>query len=207
MSDTDGAPGKGRSRRCAATGDCLPDDQLIRFAVSPDGVIAPDIAAKLPGRGVWVRADRASIDTAARRGGFARSLKRAVEAPSDLSATTERLLARRCLDFIGLAQRAGGLAVGGLQVESAIRQAPPHWLIEASDGASDGRKKLARLHFGLWGCEPNLAGCFESAELGVALGREPVVHLAVLDESMARRLSLDIGRLAGFRALTPPSWR
>jgi uncharacterized protein len=196
-----------RTRKCVASGETLPEAELVRFALGPGAIIVPDVASKLPGRGVWVKAERDSLEQAIRRGGFARSLKTAVNVPSDLSQQTEALLCRRCLDFLGHGMRAGALAVGTVQVEDAIRKAAPPWLIEAEDGAADGRGKMARLYFGLWGEEPRLVGCFSSQELGVALGRGPVVHLAMLSESMAQRWSTDIGRLAGFRAITPPSWR
>jgi predicted RNA-binding protein YlxR (DUF448 family) len=196
-----------RERTCVATGETLPETQLVRFVLGPDRVLTPDVAAKLPGRGVWVRADRESLALAIKRGGFSRGLKSKIEAPPELVELTETLLARRCLDLLGLAKKAGALAVGGVQVEDAIRRAPPLYLIEGSDGAAEGRERLVRLAFGLWGGEPPLTGCFASAELGVALGRAPVVHAALLGESMAQRWAVETGRLAGFRAIIPASWR
>ena len=195
-----------RERTCIASGETLDEDGLIRFALAPDGVITPDVAAKLPGRGVWTRADRAAIETALKRNAFARGLKKPVTAPPGLADLVERLLARRCLDLLGLAKRAGAIAMGTVQAEEAIRRAPPLWIVEASDGAEDGRRKLARLAFGLWGEEPRVAGCFSSGEMGVALGRDHVVHAVLLQASMAQRWTVEIGRLAGFRAIIPASW-
>lgn len=195
-----------RERTCIASGDTLPEAALVRFAAAPDGVVTPDVAAKLPGRGVWVRADRASVDKAVKKNAFARGLKAGVKPPPDLSDQVEALLARRCLDLLGLARGAGALAIGTVQAEEAIRRAPPLWLIEASDGAADGRKKLIQLAFGVWGEEPRVAGCFTGAELGVALGRDHVVHAVLLQEGMAQRWTVEIGRLSGFRAIIPASW-
>jgi len=185
----------------------LPEYALVRFVCGPDDAIAPDVAAKLPGRGVWVRADRASLETAIRRNAFARSLKRPAQASTSLVRLTEDRLAARCLDLVGLGARAGALALGFDQVEAAIRGHRAFGLIEASDGAEDGRAKLARLYFGLIGTEPFTVGCFTAAELGMALGRDRVVHAGWLQERMARRWAAEIGRLAGFRAITPASWR
>ncbi len=195
-----------RERTCIATGETLPESALIRFAAAPDGALTPDIGAKLPGRGVWVRAERAAIEKAVKRNAFARGLKTAVAPPADLADRVEALIHRRCLDLLGLARSAGALAMGTVQVEEAIRRAPPLWLIEASDGAPDGRRKLIQLAFGLWGAEPRVAGCFTSAELGVALGRDPVVHAVLLQEGMAQRWTDEISRLSGFRAIIPASW-
>jgi uncharacterized protein len=195
-----------RERRCVVSGEVLPEAQLIRFALGPDDVLAPDVAAKLPGRGAWVRADRASIELAAKKNGFAHALKAKARAPDGLADLTEALLAKRCLDLIGMARRAGAIALGAHQVEQAIRAKPPYLLIEASDGAEEGREKLMSLHIGLWGRPPAAIGCFSAADLGVALGRERVIHACLLQERLAAALATDIGRLAGFRTVVPDSW-
>ena len=184
----------------------LPEDKLIRFAPGPEGVITPDVAAKLPGRGVWVSADRQSLELAIKKGGFARSLKGPVKVPEGLADQTEALLARRCLDYIGLMRRAGVLASGFEQIEAAIRGANAHILIEAVDGAEDGREKLLKLYVGLRGRPAPVVGCFSAAELGMALGRDRVIHACVLQERMAQGWAAEIGRLSGFRSIVPGSW-
>jgi hypothetical protein len=166
----------------------------------------PDVAAKLPGRGAWVRADRTCIERAVRKGAFARAFKGPAKAAPGLPDQTEALLVRRCLDGLGLIRRAGGLAMGATQVESAIRGRPAYLVIEAADGAEDGREALMRLHIGLWGRPPRAVGCFSATELGVALGRERVIHACVLQERLAQDWADDIGRLAGFRSIVPSSW-
>ncbi len=195
-----------RERRCVASGDVLPEALLVRFALGPDRVLVPDVAAKLPGRGAWVRADRASIETAIRKGGFAHALKASAKAQDGLADLVETLLAKRCLDLIGMARRAGVIALGATQVEQAIRAKPAWLLVEASDGAEDGREKLMSLHIGLWGRPPAALGCFSAADLGVALGRERVIHACLLQERLAAALAIDVGRLAGFRTTVPDSW-
>ncbi len=174
--------------------------------IAPDGAVAPDVSVKAPGRGVWVRADRAAVELAIKRNAFARSAKRPAKLPFGLADLVEARLAQRCLDLFSLGAKASALALGFEQVEAAVRLRAPFSLIEASDGAPDGRGKLVKLHFGLWGQEPELVGCFTSAELGMALGRDRVVHAAWLQERMAQRWAADISRLAGFRVITPASW-
>ncbi len=196
----------GRERRCVATQAVLPEARLIRFAAGPDRMLTPDVAAKLPGRGVWVSANRDAIDAARKKGAFARGLKGPVTAPESLADQTEALLARRCLDFLGLARRAGAIAMGQTQVEDSIRKAPALVLIEASDGAEEGREKLMSLHIGLWGAPPAVVGCFSASELAMALGRDRVIHACLLQERLALAWASEIGRLAGFRAIVPSSW-
>ena len=195
-----------RERRCVASGEVLPEAQLIRFALGPGGVLAPDVAAKLPGRGGWVRADRAHLEQAVKKNGFSHALKVNAKAPDGLADLTEALLAKRCLDLIGMAKRAGAIAIGATQVEQAIRAKPALLLVEASDGAEEGREKLMSLHIGLWGRPPAALACFSAADLGVALGRERVIHACLLQERLAAALATDIGRLAGFRTVVPDSW-
>jgi hypothetical protein len=98
------------------------------------------------------------------------------------------------------------LALGATQVESAIRARPALIVLEAADGGEDGREKLMALHIGLWGRPPAAVGCFSADEMGVALGRERVIHACLLQERMALAWAVDIGRLAGFRAIVPGSW-
>lgn len=204
--DKPGAKRGARERRCIATGETLPEAVLVRFARAPDGAVTPDVAAKLPGRGVWVSASRAAVERAVKKGAFARALKENVKPSPDLADQVETLLACRCLDHLGLMRRAGALALGFDQVEAAIRAAPPPAMIEAADAAPGGREKLMRLALGLWGAPPHLTACFSAAELGVALGRDHVVHALVLEERMALRWAAEIGRLSGFRAIVPASW-
>jgi predicted RNA-binding protein YlxR (DUF448 family) len=203
---TETEPRSGRERRCVACGESAPEGRLVRFARAPDGCLVVDVAAKLPGRGVWVCADRDSVTEAVRRGGFSRGLKQETKAPADLAAEVEAALARRCLERLGLVLRAGALALGASQVESAIRHRASPLLIEASDGGADGREKLMALHIGLWKHPPPALGCFTSSELGVALGRERVIHACVLQERLAMSLAAEISRLSGFRDVVPSSW-
>lgn len=195
-----------RERRCIVSGESDSDAHLIRFALSPDGVVTPDVAAKLPGRGAWVSARRESVAQAGKKGVFARAFKAPAKVPDDLAGLTETLLARRCLDLLGLANRAGALAVGATKVEAAFRGRRSFLMIEAADGAQEGREKLMSLHIGLWGAPPPALGCFQAEELGVALGRERVIHATLLQERLALVLAAEIGRLAGFRAIVPDSW-
>ncbi|MEQ1493222.1 MAG: RNA-binding protein [Terricaulis sp.] len=195
-----------RERRCIVSGEHDSGANLIRFALSPDGVVTPDVAAKLPGRGAWVRADRAVIEQAGKKGAFARAFKAPAQVPDALADTVEALLSRRCLDQLGMAQRAAGIAVGATKTEAAIRAKPLFLLIEANDGAEEGREKLMSLHIGFWGRPPAAVGCFSSSDLGVALGRERVIHACLLQERLASVWAAEIGRLSGFRPIVPDSW-
>ena len=195
-----------RERRDIVTGEVMDEARLIRFVAGPDAQVVPDLARKLPGRGLWVAADRASVATAAKKGLFARAAKAKVHAAPDLADQVEMLLKRRLLSGLGLARRAGDLTSGFEKVAAAIEAGRAAWLIEASDGAADGRRKL-------WGktrkqSPPTpIFGLFSAEELGLALGGENVIHTAFLAGRGAERWAEDAHRLAGFCPLLPPSWR
>jgi len=184
----------------------MDEARLIRFVAGPGGVVVPDLARKLPGRGLWVAADRASVTTAAKKGLFSRSAKTKLSAPADLADQVDLLLRRRVLDGLGMAKRAGELFSGFDKVTAALAAGKVAWLIEAADAAADGRRKV-------WSVArkaprpPQLLGLYDATELGLALGGENVIHTAFLAGRAADRWTLDVRRLAGFRPLLPESWR
>jgi predicted RNA-binding protein YlxR (DUF448 family) len=195
-----------RTRRCIVSGEVLPEGRLLRFVAAPDGQIVPDIEAKLPGRGLWVRAERKAVEQAAAKGSFARAAAAPVKADAGLAGRTEARLVERMLDHLGLGRRAGDLILGFDQVEHALRgPGAPAVIIEASDAAADGGRKLqaaARAS----GIAPFVIGALSSAELSLALGRSNVVHAALKSGRIAERLVFDAGRLNGFRPLKPWVW-
>jgi predicted RNA-binding protein YlxR (DUF448 family) len=195
-----------RERRCIVTGEVLPEAQLIRFVADPDAHIVPDIAAKLPGRGFWVRAKRETIAKAVSKNLFARAAEASVKADADLPQRTEKLLMAAMLNTLGMARRAGELIPGFEKVDAALRgNEPPALIVEASEASEDGQRKLqAAAH--AKGRTPFVIGCFTSAELGLALGLENVVHASVKAGRFAERLVFDAGRLEGFRSIKPLAW-
>ncbi len=195
----------GRERLCIVAREVMPEERLIRFVIAPDATLAPDLAAKLPGRGVWVEAKKSSVETAVKKGLFARSAGRAVTAPPVLADRIEALLTARCLAQLGLAKRSGHLVLGFDQVRALLKSRRPAYMIEASDGAADGRVKLTQLARAAWGGAP-LAGAFDMNALGEALGRGPVAHVALEDGPAARRFAGEFARLSGFRPGTPAEW-
>lgn len=195
-----------RERRDIVSGEVMDEGRLIRFVAGPDGMVVPDLARKLPGRGLWVAADRASVEAAAKKNLFARAAKAKVAAPGDLATQVENLLKRRLLAGLGLARKAGQTTSGFEKVSQAISAQKVAWLVEASDGAQDGRRKLwalARKQPSV----PGLIGAFTAAELGLALGLENVIHTAFLAGRAADRWAQDVHRLSGFCPLLPESWR
>jgi predicted RNA-binding protein YlxR (DUF448 family) len=186
----------GAERRCLVTGGVKPKSALIRFVVGPESTIVPDVRERLPGRGLWVSARRADIEAAAKRGLFAKAAHKAVKVPDDLAAVVESLIVRHALELLGLARKAGLVAAGARQVETALSDRRAALLIEAEDASP---REAARLRARAEAQEIALVRCFSAAELGLALGRQNVVHAALYAGPLARRFLDETVRLDGFR--------
>jgi uncharacterized protein len=195
---TQGSP----RRLCAVTRTHKGPDDLIRFVLAPDGSIVPDLARRLPGRGVWVGATRRDVAAAVRQKAFARSLKRSVLVPDDLADRVESLLKRRLADAISLARKAGLLVAGFAKVEELIGLGQAVVLVHAADAAGDGVAKLDRKFRALGGSARDAEAIVReltSAELSLAIGRSNVVHAAASGGGACRRIAHEASRLSHYR--------
>ncbi len=180
-------------RRCIATGASLDKSGLIRFVVGPDGIV-PDISGKLPGRGIWVSADREALTKAVAKKLFARAARQAVEVPTDLVVLTEALLTRRVIDLISLGRKSGDAIAGFDKVKDAVVGGSVAVLLQAWDGSTAQKAKI-RPPKG----ENALISCLSADELGLAFGRENVIHAALAAGGLTQRIVEDASRLAGIR--------
>ena len=192
-----------RERRDLVTHQAMDESRLIRFVAGPDGIVAPDLGRKLPGRGMWVEASRASVDAAVKKNLFARSAKAPLKPTADLSDTVETLLIRRCLDQLGLARREGVLISGFEKSAANLRAGKVAWVVEAADGSADGRGKILALARHQ---TAKVCGAFTVDDLSLALGLENAIHAVLLAGGRADRWTIEVERLAGFRPLRPPHW-
>ncbi|WP_247886784.1 RNA-binding protein [Azospirillum sp. SYSU D00513] len=200
---------KGPLRRCIATGAVQPKDGMIRFGIAPDGEVVPDLEERLPGRGLWISADRQALAKAVSKNLFSKAARRAVRVPPDFAGRIAGLLERRCLDALGLARRAGQALAGYDKVREALkhnqvaRAGAPALLLEARDGSPDQRGKIRAL-------APRLpvVDLFDSAAIAAAMGREHAVHVVIARGRLADGLARDVARLKGlqeFAAGAPPA--
>lgn len=171
---------------------------MVRFVLAPDGAVVPDVDERLPGRGIWVTADRALLAQAVRKNLFAKAAGAPARAAADLPARVEAGLRRRCLDLLGLARRAGLLVAGYDQVEAALREGGVGLVLIAHDAASQA-SKLCRL-----AGEVPVARSLGRAELGRPLGRDELVYAAVAAGRLAERLRRELARLDGLVDRTRP---
>lgn len=174
---------------------------MIRFVLSPDGVVVPDVKRRLPGRGAWIDASRDAVAQAVRKRVFSRAFREEARAPETLPEDVERLLVRAALERLALANKAGLVTAGFEKVRELLARGRAAALIAASDGALDGRqrlealaKKASHLHN-----EREVVDSFSSAELESALGRERVVHAALSPGRLSELFLTDAERLRAYR--------
>ena len=210
------SPNSGSERRCILSGETFPREQLIRLAISPDGLVLPDVGAKAPGRGAWIRPDRQVLENALSSGQFRGALARAFKGapltiPDDLADRVQAGLVKHALDRLGLELRAGNIVLGSGRIGDQARTGRIALLLHARDSSEDGRKKLDQA----WrvGLEEEGSGKrglvlpLDRDALSVALGRENVVHLGVSghfhDMRAAQRVEQAVDRLARFTGTVP----
>jgi len=180
-------------RRCIATGESQPKSGLIRFVVGPDNVIVPDLLEKLPGRGIWVSADPAALAKAVEKNLFSRGAKQMVTVPDGLIEQVEAGLARRVVDLISLARKSGRAVAGFEKVKSWLAEGRAKVLLQAADGSERGKTKL-------WTPEgARYFGCLTAQELGLAFGRQSVIHGALAAGGLERRVVEEASKLRGLR--------
>lgn len=181
-------PGKNEiERRCALTHEVKPAAELIRFVIGPDGVLVPDTDAKAEGRGVWLSLGEKQVAEAIKKKAFSKSLKTNVTVPDDLPALTRQRLEQRFVNALQMARKAGQLMTGAMKVKAALETGEAIALVTATDAAEDGRKKMlatlkasskAAEEQGLPGADRPHFELLDSAQLGLALGIESVIHAA-----------------------------
>ncbi|WP_417597624.1 RNA-binding protein [Pararhodobacter oceanensis] len=181
-------------RRCIATGESQPRGGLIRFVVGPDATVVPDVSGKLPGRGMYVAADRAAIDQAVKRRLFSRAAKAQVTAPDDLADQVHDLLTRRVIDSLSLARKAGQAVAGYEKTRDWLRNEDARILVQAFDGSERGKTKLRPPD----GAQTHIT-CLDAGELGLAFGREHVIHAALAAGGLCTRVVEEAAKLARMR--------
>ena len=184
----------GPDRKCIATGEVQPKYGLIRFVVGPEDTIYPDISGKLPGRGIYVAADRDALELAVSKKLFSRGAKQQVKIPDDLVAEVEKQLARQVVNLIAMSRKAGSAVAGYEKTKAWLQSEEALVLFQASDGSGRGKSKLSTPHYGSY------IGWLTADELGLAFGRETVVHGALASGGLTKRVVEEAQRLRGVRA-------
>jgi uncharacterized protein len=193
-------------RTCIVTRKVAQPDELIRFVVGPDSAVVPDLKRNLPGRGCWVLADRTHVDRAASKKHFERAFKAQVRVPPELGALVDQLLVKSVLGALGLARKAGAIALGAAKVESSVRGGNAVAVLHAAEASEDGVRKITQARRAVLFAEgPEIPAykLFSEAELGLALGGTNVIHAAVLATYAGKAVLKRMVALDRYRGGTP----
>ena len=196
-----GPRSRGAERFCVATRAVRPVEHMIRFVIAPNGEAVADLKQNLPGRGVWVTATRSALDRALKANAFARGFRRDVRLAGDLVPRTERLLENAALDALAVARKAGLVAMGFAQVETALKREAVIALLHAAEAAPDGVKKLdSALKQSRQRRSVRIIRILTTGQLDLALGRPNVIHAAVLAGRASETFMARLRRLERFRS-------
>ncbi len=193
----------GSLRRCILTRLERDPDDLLRFVADPEGRLVPDLSRKLPGRGVWVTADKASVAAATKANAFAKGLKRPVTVAPDLPQAVEALFVRRVLEALSLANKAGLVTTGFEKVEALIGSGRAAALLQGADAAEDGKRKLDRKFAAIQrdsGKAGPVVDWLTIEQLSLAIGRSNVVHAALKQGGATQRFLREAERLRRYRS-------
>jgi uncharacterized protein len=180
-----------QKRLCIVTGERLPMNALIRFVLSPEREVVPDLKHELPGRGVWVKANAQAVAIAVADFRFSKAFRAGCKADSTLPQRIADLIRADARQYLALANKAGLVAVGFERTAAALDSGESRVLVEAADGSEDGHRKLRSRRPP--GCE--IVAEFDSRDLSLALGRANVIHAALAEGSLTEKF-LAAARLA-----------
>ncbi|HZV21422.1 MAG TPA: RNA-binding protein [Hyphomicrobiales bacterium] len=173
---------------------------LLRFVISPDNEVVPDIKGNLPGRGVWVTSKKEVVAEAVRRHAFERAFRKPVSVNANLPGLVEELFKRSALERLSICTKAGLVVAGFSKVEAALNRGEIVGLLHAKDAAADGKAKLDRkfLASGLGKGPIGPKNLFSSAEISLATGGTNVIHAGVKEGGAARAFFEALDRLSGY---------
>ncbi len=182
------------SRRCLVEGESVERSTLIRFVLSPDGVVTPDILEKLGGRGVWVSAKRDALQSAIQKNAFARGFKAEAKIPADLMETLDAQLTARVISLISMARKAGEAISGAEKTAQALQNGDVRIILQANDGSEREKRNLSYRNEVDFRFE-----CLNRSELGMAFSKENVVHAALTGDALTNRVGYEAKRLSLLR--------
>jgi predicted RNA-binding protein YlxR (DUF448 family)/ribosomal protein L30E len=195
IAEADEEPETGPLRRCIVTRERAPKERMIRFVLGPGRVLVPDLANRLPGRGMWLSARGDVLETALKKGAFARAARCEVRVPPDLPNLLRGGLERRIMELLGFARRAGQAVAGFEKAREWVRSGRAGLVLQASDGSAEERQRFLSGAGGIPVYAP-----VDGATLGAVFGRERAVHVAVAPGRLASALVIENERLLGLRA-------
>ena len=184
---------KGTSRKCIVSGKVKDRSALLRFVVTPDNMIVADVLEKLPGKGVWVSCDKVHLENVLHERFFAHVGGKAITVPKTLLDDVEHMLTNRVISLLSLARKSGHAVAGYEKVKDWLSKDVATVLLQSQDGSERGKSKLRTPRGGTF------IGWLKTSELGLAFGRQTVIHCALASGGITQRVVHEAQRLKGLR--------
>ena len=173
--------------------DDLNEDDFIKISLSPDNILVPDLHNNLPGKSVWLPADKYIITDILKK----EILKAYFGIPalltSDFSVLIEKMLRKKILNCVSLTKKAGNLFIGMDAIKAQLTDRK-HCLVITAKGA----KSLPRNSFFSYknvSCFENL---FDQKELEKSTGKHNVKYVGIFSKNFKKTIQVDLNKLKGF---------
>ena len=184
-------------RRCISTREVMDIKKMIRFVLSPDSVVTPDLKGALPGRGMWVQSSKIALQNAIDKNMFSRSAKTQAIIPEDLLERTEALLRKRIVDTLSMGRRSGYAMAGFEKVKDMLKSHRAKVVFCAGDSTTDSAQKLAGMCRML---DVSYVSIITPSELSKIFGNDKATYASIAKCGIAETLKFEADRLNLFLA-------
>jgi len=171
--------------------------ELLRFVLSPDRILVPDLQEKLPGRGAYTCMKISCLRGAAEKKQFSRAFKGEVR-EADAAGLISRVAVRieeRIASYLSLANKAGKVVSGTDMVLDALKHRSLGIVFIASDISVDigAKVKVQTLRAGV-----ESISIFDKDRLGALIGKGLRSVVAVEGSGFIRSLRQEMEKYRNF---------
>ncbi len=166
---------------------------LLRFVLKNTGTIKIDPAQTEPGRGYYVCPDPDCLHSLINSTGFRKICRgtSALQKGKFKKEMEKMIFPNRIHSLVGLANKAGKIAIGNHAVESALKKGRARLVVLAQDAASNTTERFEK--FGKQkNITPQVYG--SKKDWGHLFGRESSAVFAILNDNFARAIKTEIER-------------
>ena len=168
-------------------------DNFIKICLSPDNILIPDLCDKLPGKSVWLPADKALIVDILRDEDLKTYFGISKIYSPDLVSIIEMVLRKKIVSSISMTKKSGVLAVGLDAIKAQLIQ-NSHCLIIVAMGA----KGLANKSYFASENVSVFEGLLEQKDLEKSTGKINVKYVGVFSKNFKKTIQVDLNKLKGF---------
>ena len=169
------------------------ENDFIKLSLSPDNKLVPDLHNNLPGKSIWVPANKKLIKYIQERDDVKAHFGVSRLFSNDLVFLVRKILRKKILSSVSLAKKAGYLAIGLDTIKTQFIE-KKHCLIVVAKGA----KSLQ----GYSVFSSNNVSCFENLlyqkDLEKSTGKNNVKYVGILSKNFKKTIQVDLNKLKGF---------